>query len=363
MELLTDRRTRRKKWLWGCTGGCLGFMVAALVLVFVLFRLLRHPVPIPPAEVFLTPRTEAFFVAKVDPEDPLTVDIPVRLVQTRALGGKVPTKSGTPLGEDPEKVRGWLMKVIPMQIVVVLQPGEGQAAFDRAAVLSIERYSRFYRFMATSYLEGAAERGELTLERYKGATVATPREGGTIAVIANSFLAADSRATVTQWVDRLAQEEPTDERRIPESGASAELKAACELLDRSQPILFACLNSRGRLADLLSFMPDGPAREALASAGVASGQVASLSGQLKSINSRDATLTLFLRCTDAAFAARLKEQLDRIAAAYADAGPLREPQVALQGETVVRVKARVEDLPQKIADLAQSVADRQKQGR
>jgi len=365
-ELLTEQKKRRKKWLWGCTGGCLGFMVAVLVLFLALMRFVRQPVPIPPAEAFLTPSTEAFVVVKVDPRDPLMVDIPVQVVRTRALSQKVPTKGGRPLGEDAAQVRGWLAKVIPMQMVVVLEPGEGAVPFNRGAALAIHRYSRFCRFIATSYLEGAAKRGELSLERHEGAAMATTREGGTVAVMGNSFLAADSKATVMQWVDRLAIEEAARKQRgpqpAPEPAVSAELGAARALLDTDQPILFACLNSRGHVLGLLGLMPEGQARNALSAAGLASRSVTSLSGQLKSINSRDAMLTIFLRCSNAAFAAQLREKLERIATTSSEAAPLRETRVALQEETVVRVEARVEDLAQKIAQLLQYMADREKQG-
>ncbi|MHC4789661.1 MAG: hypothetical protein ACYS8K_10740, partial [Planctomycetota bacterium] len=75
MDAFESEWRRRRRWIWGCTGGCLGFMVVVAAAIFLAFRFLGRPVPVVPPETFVHPETEALLVARVEHDDPLLVGL------------------------------------------------------------------------------------------------------------------------------------------------------------------------------------------------------------------------------------------------------------------------------------------------
>jgi hypothetical protein len=367
MAVMLDTEKRRRKWIWGCTGGCLGFLVASFLLAYIVVRVLMRPVPIVPPETFITPDTQAFLIVKVAPSDPLMVSLAVRLALLRGFLEKVPTKEGAPLQMNAERARALILQTAPVQMVRILQPGHEKAPFESGVAFSIFKYSRLFGLVVRSYMESASGKKQANFERYHGAQLAAAKSGGAIGVIENNYMGTDDEATIRDWVDAIQErrareaQAPKGQAPAPEFRAGGQLKAAYERLDPRRPGLFASLNSQHELAGLLSLMPAGRARDLLVAAGSASDKVLSLSGELKGLNDRDAALTLFFQCADAAFAARLQAALAQIAAEFVSTSPLRDIKVERSEGAVVKLEARIENLPDKVAELATYLAQRQAQ--
>jgi len=358
MAVMLDDEKRRRKWIWGCTGGCLGFLLAALLLAYIIVRVLMRPVPIVPPETFITPETEAFVIAKVAPDDPLMVSAAARLALLRGFLERLPTRRGAPLQMNAERIRGLVLQTAPLQMVAILQPGHGKEPFERGVAFSVFRGSRLYGLAVRSYMESASGRNQGNFERYREALLVASRPGGAMGLIENNYMGADTDAMIRQWVDAILQrraleaQSPKGQAPPAEFRAGGQLRAAYRRLDPKQPVLFASLNSRQELLDLLALMPAGRARDLLFAAGSASDRVLSLSGELTGLNDRDAALTLFFQCADTAFAARLQAALTQIAAEFADTSPLREVKAEQSEGAVVKLDARIEGIPDKVAELA-----------
>lgn len=363
MSLLTSESRRRRRWVWGCTGGCLGFIVAAGALVAGFIWYLRCPQPVVPPETFVTPDTGAVLFVRVEPDNPLMVEAAVRLAMLRVVWEKVPTKEGRKLQMDAEAARDAVLRAAPLQVVVLLQPGQEPGRFDTGAVFSVHKFSRAYAMAVRGVIKRRAQDG--TVSEHNGATVFVNGDGKVLAVRGNNYMTADREEIVTQWMARLEQQRareerwPEGEQPVPELDADAPVRAAYERLDRKLPILFACVNSHGELAALLSLAPDGETRQALVAAGAASPNVVSVSGQIEGLDYPDAALRLYVECSDAGFAERLQEALEELVQAAGDASPLREIVVRRKDGALLRIDARIEDLPDKLSGLLRYLADRQ----
>ncbi len=208
-------------------------------------------------------------------------------------------------------------------------------------------------------------KGTGSFEDYKGATVLVMKEGRAFTIVDNNYMGADRKETVHYWIDRLERERklreqaPAGQARRPELAAGEPLKRAFERLDTNQPILFVCSNGRRELAGLLMLMPEGRPRDVLKATAVAAPAVLSLSGQLRGINNLDAQLTLLLECSDAQFAAGLHERLEELLSNLPDSFPLQEVKLTREGGTVLRLEARIEDFPDKVARMVTYLIRRQ----
>jgi len=80
---------RRKRWVWGCTGGCLGFLVAVGALIFLAYYVLSRPMPVPAAEALVAPGASALLVVRIEPDDPLPLEIVSRLAAEQEVGEAV----------------------------------------------------------------------------------------------------------------------------------------------------------------------------------------------------------------------------------------------------------------------------------
>lgn len=284
----------------------------------------------------------------------------------RSFLEKVPARKGASVELSPERARQMVLQTAPVQLVLILQPGSAEGAFDRAAVLSIYRYSRLYGLVARSYMENAAGGAQARTSEYRGALTAVTPDGRALGIFQNNYMAADQTPVIPYWVDRVIEERARQKRPGPqqplEMNAKEQLKAAYGRLDAADPVLFACLNSRGELALLLSLMPQGDPRALLEESGLAAKRVVSLGGELKGINDRDAALTLFLECADASFAAQLQAALTQVARAYAAQSPFRDVKITLAEGRVLKVETRVESLPEKVTSLVRYLAQAKSRG-
>lgn len=350
-----EAHKRRQKWVWGCTAGCLSFLLVVAVVIFAGYRLLGRSVPVVPPETFVPADATAFFFVWAEADDPLAVEIPARLLRLPTFVQAAPAKDREKFRIDADEARGVVLSMAPMQIVLVLRPGEGEEPFRWGAVVSIRSFSRLYGFVMRSIMLQAAPSSEM--EEYKDASIVSAPAGRVLAARRNNYMAADGKEIVTFWVDRLEERRALEDRAAEEGQPApapeigGDLQGPHGRLDHERPIRFACLNPGGELAALLALVPEGQARDLIEASGVLSEGVVSVAGQMEGLNSRDAALELFVECADGDTAAYLKDALEVLLAEASDASPLREARVSLDGDAGLRLEARVANLPDKIARL------------
>ena len=287
---------RRKKWIWGCTGGCLGLMVAVTVGIIGIYLWFARALPLPPPETFLTPGTSAFLFVR----------------------GQVPTKDGRPLEANVDTIRAAVLGVAPAQLVFASAPADG-AEPRWAVALSISRFGRVIGPIARGLIaQQAREQGLAQPETYKGGAISVADGGAAFAVRANSYMVAEEESFLRAWLDALQAErerpEPPEGAAPLPAGMDPGLLDAYDRLDRESPVRFACLNAHGEVAALLDGLPSEQVRARLLEAGMAGAGVRSVSGQLLSMNSLDAALTLRISCADEETAAGIETALSELVA-------------------------------------------------
>jgi len=352
---------RRKKWIWGCTGGCLGLMVAVTAGIVGIYLWFARALPLPPPETFLTPGTSAFLFVRVAPDDPMMVEVPVRLAMLPGVRGQVPTKDGRPLEANADTIRAAVLGVAPAQLVFVSAPAD-EAEPRWAVAVSISRFGRVFGPIARSLIaQQARDQGLTQPETYKGGAISVVDGGAAFAVRANSYMVAEEESFLRAWLDGLQAER---ERPEPPGGAAPlpagldpGLLDAYDRLDRESPVRFACLNAHGEVGALLDLLPLEPARARLRAAGMAGPGVLSVGGQLLSLNSRDASLTLRIACADEEAAERIQTALAALADAEELTSRFREPAVRRTDGTTVELTGRIENLPDRVAALADHFTD------
>ncbi len=362
MSPLGADEKRRRKWVWGCTGGCLAFIVTIVAVGAISMYLLMRPVPVVPPETFVTPEAAAFLFVRIEPDDPLMVETAVRMASRRGvstiwpeLRQQVRAKGGAQPPMDAANVRNIVLTVAPVQLVGVLRPGDGEESFHGAVAVGIEKASKLFTVWARLAVKSGAAGSAVS--EYKEAFVLTGPDGKTFAIRRNNYLWADRAETVRSWVDRLeerrAREEEADggEGTVPALEVDAALKAAYERLDRDLPIRFACGNAHGELQIFLALLPKGPVHNRLAAAGVGSEKIVSVAGQMQGLNNRDAALRIYVDCADSEFAQRLQETLEGLLTEAPDSAPLKEVRVKREEDTVLKIDARIENLPDKLFQL------------
>ena len=363
MDMSDEERLqrRRKKWIWGCTGGCLGLMGAVTAAIIGIYLWCARALPMPPPETFLTPGTSAFLFVRVAPDDPMMLEVPVRLAMLPGVRGQVPTKDGRPLKANANTIRSAVLGVAPVQLVFVGEPADG-ARFHWGVALSISRFGRLFGPIARALIaQGAREQGLAQPETYKGAAISVAEGGAAFAVHRNSYMAALDKPLLRAWLDGLQAEreraEPPEGAVPLPAGLDPRLLDAYDRLDRRSPVRFACLNAHGEVGGLLDLLPLEPARARLRAAGMAGPGVLSVGGQLRSLNSRDASLALRIACADEGAVERIQTALAALADGEELTPHFREPAVRRQDGTAVELTARIENLPDRVAALADHLAD------
>ena len=344
---------QRKKWIWGCTGGCLGLMVVVAAVIIGFYMWLARALPVPAAEAFLTPEANAFLFVRVAPEDPMMVEVPVRLAMQPAVRGRVPTKDSRPLQVDAEQMRAAVVGVAPLQLILVGTAAEGSPQLRWAFAVSITRLGRLADLVIRRLV---VKQGLPEAETYKGGTILVADEKAAFAVRTNTYMVAEEKPLLRAWLDGIqadlerAERSDAGEPPLP-AGLDPQLLEAYGRLDRGSPVRFACLNAHGEIAALLGKLPSEQVRVRLREAGMAGPGVQSVSGQLQSMNSRDASMTLRVSCVDDETAAGIEAALTELVGSEERAPHLRDPVVQRQDGHVVELTGRVENLPDRIAAL------------
>jgi hypothetical protein len=350
---------RTKKWIWGCTAGCLGLIAAVAAFVLIGIHVLMRAMPVVPAETFIVPQTTLFLSVRIEPNDPIMVHVPYRLLARTGLRQLVPVPGLQEPRLDPERSRRVVLDMAPIQMAAVLYPRSEGGGVDGGIAFSMYRGSRLVRLALRSHMQSIGQSGA-ALSNYKDARLASAKDGTTLAFRGNNFMSANGPELVRAWVDRLEGRS----RAQPAAGAEEHalppdldpgLRALLEHLDRRQPILFAALNAHGEAAGLLGMLcPQEDVRKLLLDAGLASEQVTGAGAQVEPVNQVSAALTLFLQCAGASFASDLEADLRALAARLKDSLPVRDVEVQRQGN-LVQVKALILDAADNLAALAGNV--------
>jgi hypothetical protein len=347
MDLQRQRRARR--WVWGCTGGCLGCILLAALAVFLTARYLLEPVPVVPPQTFLTQQTSAFVIARVDPAVPLTV------VTAQALAGLLGERGADPV-LNREAMEACLSIFPPLQCVLMVQRGASGGATHGGLAVSVKRGSRLLTRLTEAEVARATQ-PPAQFTAYDGAKMAALAKDFFVALRKNNVMLADSQDVIKAWTDALqaAREREAEEGSGPPPvDLSPAFKAVYDRLDTSLPLLFASLNVHGELESLAGLAGDPEARDLLERSGVLSEDIVSLAGQVRPLDANTGELTLFIECPSAQAANALVIRLAEVQSQAGARWPLKRMS-ARSNATLVTVNGRVEDLPAKAAYIVNGV--------
>ncbi len=349
------------KLLWGCLGGCLGFIVIVGAAIGIGGWLMVRAMPVHPPETFVTEGTTALLVVRVEPENPAVAEWAVRALTHESLRGQVPQDQFGPLRQDVPQSVDLARAMAPVQMVGILQPADEEGEFQGGGVISVYRMSRIFA-LATVGLRQEA----ISTTEYRDVDILALPTGARYARQRNNFMLADSKHLVEAWVAR-AEERRRDVREAGEAGPAPpkpagdeRMVAAFERLDREAPVLFASSNAHGELEHLAKALPEGDPDELRALIEQAADRIVSMAGQVVALNPDDGQLTLWWECADADSAAALAQTLQEALPRLGEGEALSNLKVAAEGDTVVRVEARVEGVPDKLARLVAAGLEAQK---
>jgi len=360
MDLSDQERLfrQRRKWIWGCTCGCLVLMLAAAAVIIGVYMWFARALPVPAAEAFLTPEAGAFLFVRIAPDDPMMVEVPVRLAMEPSVQGRVPTKDDQPMQVDAEQMRAAVVGVAPMQLIVLGTVAEDEPQVRWGLAVSITRLGRLLDAVLGRLV---AKMGPAGSEEYKGGTIVTMAdEEGAFGFRTNTYMVAEEKALLRAWLDGIQADaerggDPEAEPAPLPAGMDPQLLEAHDSLDRNSPVRFACLNAHGEVADLLSKLPGKEVAARLRQAGMAGPGVLCVSGQLQSMNSRDASLTLRISCADDRTAAGIEAALTELIDDEERTPHLRDPLVLRQDGGVVELTGRIENLADRVAELVNAI--------
>jgi hypothetical protein len=348
-----DSRRRRRRWVWGCTGGCLGFMLISFLLIVITMRVfVVKPQRVVHPETFLTPKTQGFVFVKLVKGDPLLPEVVRALLIAEPGGRAVRNKSGE--AADTEMVTTLLNRAAPVQIVVIFETGEAGLVLGGTA--AAYKYAPLVVGFLRALLSQDARAGQAAFQEYNGARLFAG-QNNIVVIRGNNFGFTELPDTARFWVDRLAERRKLEKRAdadaipVPDVPSREELVLAHGRLAGSVPVRFAIVDVRGEAAWILSRFPEGPVREALAAASGEGQAVVSVAGQIESLDADSGGLSLFVECADEASAEKLRAAIEAIAERQAEGGTLGDLGVRLQGEKVVAISAVIDGLPQKAVAL------------
>ena len=367
MDIEIAEFNRRRRWIWGCTGGCLGFLIILGAVLAGCWMWFGAAVPMVAPETFVTPQASAFLFVRVNPDDPMMVEVPVQLTMLPAIRADLPTASGRPLPLDAAGVRVNVERIAPLQLIVISQPDPDPEAERLLAggALSVTHWGRLWdRAVRAIIAQNAQKQGLPEPETYKGGMIAMGADDVALAVHTGSYMAAESKAICRYWLDRISAQRQSPED-VPAAPSLPEelnplLRKAYERLDADAPVRMVSLNADAEIAHLLALVPSADLRQALQQTGVAGKDVLSFAGQLASINSRDARLTLHLTCADDAGAARLHDALGELVRGAPAGGYLKDVAVERREGRVVTVTGRIENLPDAVVAFVSRLLEARK---
>ena len=176
----------------------------------------------------------------------------------------------------------------------------------------------------------------------------------------NTYMAAEQESLLHAWLDGIEADRERAGRPEPgqtalPAGMDAQLLSAYERLDRDSPVRFGCLNTRGELGLLLDRLPNKDVAARLRDAGLAEPAVQCISGQLRSMNSRDAALTVRVSCADDRTAGAIAAALTQLIEDKERTPYLRDPVVERQDDGTIQLTGRIENLPDRVAEMVNAI--------
>ena len=339
MAMDGERQRRARRWVWGCSAGCLGSVLLLALVVFVGVRYVLGPTPIVPPSTFLTQQTSAFLCVRLGRDIPLTTETLLEVVPDR------------------RQAEAYLSLFAPVQCVLIVQPGEQDGVGHGALAVSVRHGSRLLLAMLRKEIGGP-------FRQQNGAEVAPLDEDLSLALLGNNVMSTNDEDILRQWIENLnarRRREGQPASQPPAPDASPEFGRAYDRLDTEAPLVFVCLNGHKELESLASLVAEEDARRFIGQTGLAAEGVLSLSGQLKPVGLRSAELSFIIDCGDPAGAAAMK---DRLQAAVVHAGkrwPLKSTTLAVRAPGLVLVSGTLDNVPAMMSGFLRAVVDRVRQ--
>jgi len=350
---------KRKKWLYGCLGGCLGLVLVVGGCIAVGLYLTFRPVRVLPAETFLSAETRAFAVVRIRGDDPGLVALieafasnPPEMSQLDERWRKRLRGQARQMGKD---VRRWT----PIHIVAVGTRGDHEGELKGGLAVSLGGVSaviaRVVRLQAR-----ATGAGRATTREYKDVVLYGSDEKGLFAAVKNNLMIAGDAALMRDWIDRIQAHEatraegPTEQEPVPRFEGDPLLVGICEKMDSSLPLAFATLNTQGEVEFLLSRINEAKDKDDTTdyvelgrSLGLTDGRLKALGGGMKVLSSDKGAFFLIGRCQDEDFARELAARLRLAMTKLQDKGAIENLSVSAEANAV-RVDAQIPDLQKRI---------------
>ncbi|MCD6416951.1 MAG: hypothetical protein J7M08_09700 [Planctomycetes bacterium] len=337
MGMEADGGVRKRKWLWGCVGGILGFIAIVTVISVCAWLWFSKSVPVVPPETFVAPDASAFAIVRAEPDDALMAECITRLMAAPDVRRRLDAQGLRSQG--PQIILG----MAPVQMIIVAQgPREGRRPACGIA-LSAHKYGRGVFAMVSG-----VSRPKYVLKCH-GVKIKKTDEG-VIAVRKNNFMWATGPEIVRAWIERLIRQRQADpaENAAPELDATPEVKAAYQKLNQQAPLLFCCLNENDRLAKLAERLPAQSGAEALAAG---SKDIRIISGQIETAGPSAGKLTVWIECAGEEAADTLSPFLRAAAEQALDEADLKGLLIQQDG-AALEVQVTINNLPARLATLA-----------
>ena len=349
--MLEQDTRRRRKWLWGCGAGCLGFLVVLVVAGYIGYRYLMAPTPIVPAQAFTDAGTKTFLTVRIEADDEAMLDALATLsgkreFQELASGGDTPREGGFAADR--------LATLAPFQLALVCT-ADAEAEQDATAVIvSVSRGGRLVAGIAGASASKFVQPGEQAEEH--GGVPIIPTTGGFMAPIKNSLIMASTRRLATLYVDRFNEQWPAlqgdgEPPPAPPLDGPAELADIYARLDAGAPVVFAAVNTGGELNKIVKKLGDKVPAELAKPLTALLDAVTAAAVQLVPTGAMSGELTVFLQVADEENVQDGREVLVRLLE-EAGATDVSADVLAEEGHPqLIKATARIEDLPNRAADL------------
>ena len=337
----------KKKWLFGCAGGCLGFIVVCAACLGIMVYLAVREAPIAPPETFITSGADAFVVAKVGPGNMALLGVMLELVQ--GSGVELAERGLEPFLADPNLDWDSAMRLGGIQIVTVLQYGpEGAEEGAHAFVCSIQKMSGLLRWIFNRSLKDLPQGGG-PLTSYKDVRIAALPDGSSLAAKRNNFMFALDVQVIKDWIDRIEEQAQAGESAAVAISAKENLERVYKRLADDAPLRFAGVNPGAQLESLL---PEGDFVEAIKETGLVALGVEALGASFQVVAAREAQVNVYALCADQEGARQLAGKLESRGAAMEQQFQIEGWRVATDGQTV-ELEFRVPQFRQKLRAATQ----------
>jgi len=310
-----ERRSGGRKWLFGCAGGCLGFIVISAAALGILFYLAVRAVPLVPPETFLGQSAEAFIIAKIEPSDEALVALLQELAKQPPGSLDMAQEQLNELRRQADQMGERLSAIAPIQVVVTGRYGEEEGEeFTGGIAFSVNRFSGLVRWLMNLLVKRVPETGGSVTE-YKGLKIGTSAQGASLAAKGNNFMFAGDVGVIKEWIDRIEEQ-----RQIEEAGGEGGqglispacgqvLQSVYDRLPSDAPVRFGSINTGGQLRRLLSDDEKKQFATTVEDLGLLEEGVSAVGGTVRVLSAREAEIKVLAFCESPQGALALAERL------------------------------------------------------